>query len=98
MVNISNEIIEKIQLFLHSISASGLHIERALLFGSYTKGTANTWSDIDIAIVSKTLPMMEHCIVGRMNKGLVTEARVQRPDDRGTCDVEGMVGIRNQEG
>ncbi len=50
MVTISNE---KIQMFLHNASASGLHIERAILFGSYTKGTANTWSDIDVAIVLK---------------------------------------------
>ena len=59
MVTISNEIIEKIQMFLHNVSASGLHIERVLLFGSYTKGTANTWSDIDVAIVSKDFTGVE---------------------------------------
>ncbi len=53
MATASDKIIEKIQRFLHGISASGLHVERAMLFGSYTKGTANTWSDIDVAIVSK---------------------------------------------
>ena len=53
MVTVSNEILEKLKRFLGMVSASGLHIERAILFGSYAKGTGNTWSDIDIALVSK---------------------------------------------
>ncbi|MBE7444593.1 MAG: nucleotidyltransferase domain-containing protein [Planctomycetia bacterium] len=35
------------------VSDSGLHIERAILFGSYANGTESTWSDIDITLVSK---------------------------------------------
>ena len=35
------------------VSAAGLHLERAILFGSYAKGTSGKWSDIDIALVSK---------------------------------------------
>ncbi|GEM_PF-6771405 len=39
MVTVSDEIVEKLQKFLRMVSASGLHIERAILFGSYAKGT-----------------------------------------------------------
>lgn len=53
MVIVPDEIMEKLKRFLSIISASGLHIERAILFGSYAKGTESTWSDIDIALVSK---------------------------------------------
>ncbi|HHT9159341.1 MAG: hypothetical protein A2068_04450 [Ignavibacteria bacterium GWB2_35_6b] len=53
MVVVSDEILEKLKRFLSMVSASGLHIERAILFGSYAKGTGSTWSDIDIALVSK---------------------------------------------
>ncbi|GIK12854.1 MAG: nucleotidyltransferase domain-containing protein [Candidatus Brocadia sp. AMX2] len=53
MVTVSDEILEKLKRFLSMLSVSGLHIERAILFGSYAKGTASRWSDIDIALVSK---------------------------------------------
>lgn len=41
--------------FLEMASAAGVHLERAVLSGSYAKGTAGKWSDIDIALVSKAL-------------------------------------------
>jgi len=53
MVVVSDEILEKLKRFLSMVSASGLHIERAILFGSYAKGNPNKWSDIDVALVSK---------------------------------------------
>lgn len=53
MVTVSDEILEKLKRFLGMVSASGLRIERAILFGSYAKGNPNNWSDIDIALVSK---------------------------------------------
>ena len=86
MVTISNEIIEKIQMFLRSISASGLHIERAILFGSYTKGTVNTWSDIDVAIVSKDFIGVGFYDRKRVNPFLIKiDSRIEphpfRPED-----------------
>ncbi len=30
----------------------GIHINKIILFGSYAKGTANKYSDIDIAVIS----------------------------------------------
>ena len=86
MVTISNEIIEKIQMFLHNVSASGLHIERALLFGSYTKGTANMWSDIDVAIVSKDFTGVGFYDRKRVNPFLIKiDSRIEphpfRPED-----------------
>ncbi|MBI5874934.1 MAG: nucleotidyltransferase domain-containing protein [Deltaproteobacteria bacterium] len=53
MVAVSNEIMESARRFLDMLTASGLHIERAILFGSYAKGIAGRWSDIDVALVSK---------------------------------------------
>lgn len=53
MAVIPNEIMEKVKKFLELVSINGLHIEKAILFGSYIKGTANKWSDIDLALVSK---------------------------------------------
>lgn len=86
MVNIPNEIIEKVQMFIHSISASGLHIERAILFGSYTKGTANKWSDIDLALVSKDFTGFGFYDRKRVNPHLIKiDSRIEphpfRPED-----------------
>ena len=33
-----------------------IQIDKALLFGSYAKGCANSWRDIELLIISKALP------------------------------------------
>lgn len=53
MDDISNEIIENTRRFLKALIAHGFHIDKAVLFGSYAKGNADRWSDIDIALVSR---------------------------------------------
>lgn len=34
--------------------AEGIPIEQLILFGSYAKGTAKPWSDVDVCVVSST--------------------------------------------
>lgn len=53
MAAVTDEAIGIVRKFMDMVSASGLHLEKAILFGSYAKGTAGKWSDIDIALVSK---------------------------------------------
>ena len=53
MAFVSDEILERVNMFVDMVSNSGLHLERVILFGSYVKGKAGKWSDIDIALVSK---------------------------------------------
>lgn len=53
MATIPDEVIKKTQEFLDMVSSVGIRLERVILFGSYAKGNANKWSDIDIALVSK---------------------------------------------
>lgn len=86
MVTVSDEILEKLKRFLDMVSASGLHLERALLFGSYAKGTANTWSDIDIALVSKDFTGIGFYDRKRVNPFLIkVDSRIEphpfRPED-----------------
>ena len=56
-----------------------ISIEQIILYGSYAKGNANEWSDIDLYIVSKDLPENElkgsngfklDCIVGKFDPRL----------------------------
>lgn len=47
------DVIAKIlEKFLNLLKGANIKIERALLFGSYARGNAGEWSDIDVAIVS----------------------------------------------
>ena len=52
MAQITEEINIKIRKFINYPEKTGIHIETAILFGSYSKGLQNKWSDIDLALVS----------------------------------------------
>ena len=46
--------IEKtIRSYLEQLERIGIHVQQAILFGSYASGKYEEWSDIDLAIVSK---------------------------------------------
>ena len=86
MVVVSDEILEKLKRFLSMVSVSGLRIERAILFGSSVRGTANRWSDIDIALVSKDFTGIGFYDRKRMNPYLIKiDSRIElhpfRPED-----------------
>ncbi len=49
---VRQDIIEKINQFKSELIDSGLKIDKSILFGSYAKGNANKWSDIDLLLVS----------------------------------------------
>jgi predicted nucleotidyltransferase len=42
------------QSFIETLERHNIHIEVAYLFGSYARGTAHRYSDIDLALVSPT--------------------------------------------
>ncbi|MBM2815480.1 MAG: nucleotidyltransferase [Ignavibacteria bacterium] len=52
MAQIPNEIIQIIKKFVFEAKADNITIEKAVLFGSYAKGTNHEFSDIDLAVVS----------------------------------------------
>ena len=52
MVKVNASIIATVRRFLTKLNEQGIRIESAYLFGSYVKGTENTWSDIDVAVIS----------------------------------------------
>lgn len=52
MAKVPNKIIRIIKEFLQELERNQIHINKAILFGSYVNGTFNAWSDIDIALVS----------------------------------------------
>jgi predicted nucleotidyltransferase len=55
MVEINSLVKKKIEFFLKRLEEHGIKVEKAYIFGSYSKGLENSLSDIDIAIVSPNL-------------------------------------------
>jgi len=46
--------IEKtIKSYIEQLESIGVHVQQAILFGSYATGRYDEWSDIDLAIVSE---------------------------------------------
>ncbi len=52
MAQIEAVVLNKVQSFLAKLRQTGFQISKAYIFGSYARGQADKWSDIDIAIVS----------------------------------------------
>lgn len=44
--------IKIVENFVKEVKASGVHVRRAVLFGSYAHGKPHKWSDIDVALVA----------------------------------------------
>lgn len=45
-------VIKTVQKYLHYVVGQGIPVSYGVLFGSYAKGKANKWSDIDLLVVS----------------------------------------------
>jgi len=54
MATVPNKVKIIIDQFLEELANNNIKIDEAVLFGSYAQGTFNDWSDIDLAIVSKS--------------------------------------------
>lgn len=52
MAEIDRQVMDNVRSFLNRLRLAGIHISKAYLFGSYSKGQADRWSDIDVAVVS----------------------------------------------
>ncbi len=52
MAQISDLITGIVRRYVDYLQENGFPIRTAVLYGSYAKGTANEWSDIDVALVS----------------------------------------------
>lgn len=86
MAAISNDVMTAVRSFITLVRESGLPLEKAFLFGSYAKGQAHTWSDIDLALVSRDFTGMGFYERRRLNPFLIkTDSRLElhpfRPDE-----------------
>lgn len=52
-LKINASVKKQLRLFLKRLQTRGIIAEQVLLFGSYAHGTPNTYSDIDVCVVSR---------------------------------------------
>lgn len=57
---LNNKIVEIINRYSNNLKTAGVNVEELILFGSYAKGTAKSWSDIDVAVISKDFGKDSH--------------------------------------
>lgn len=81
-----NQIKRDLRRYKEKLIENKIPVKRVILFGSYAKGTAKPWSDIDIAVVSssfgqdyfdETLQLMR----ARRDINLSIEPHPFHPDD-----------------
>ncbi|NOY64114.1 MAG: nucleotidyltransferase domain-containing protein [Nitrospirae bacterium] len=53
MAKKNDKTIEAVKKFLQLLKQQGIKIDQAYLYGSFAKNKATSWSDIDIALVSR---------------------------------------------
>src|SRR3989344_7596902 len=53
-------IVSKINHYREILKKEGIRIEQIILFGSYAKGRAKKWSDIDLSILSREFGKNSH--------------------------------------
>ena len=51
---INPDIIKTAQDFISILESRNMHIEKAYIFGSHSRGTAGKYSDIDLALISNS--------------------------------------------
>ena len=49
---VDEAIVESVQSYLRTLIAKGVDIRFGVIFGSYARGCATEWSDIDLLVVS----------------------------------------------
>lgn len=52
MARATAAVIETVKRYVRALEEQGIHIDEAILFGSFAKGTDKAESDIDVALVS----------------------------------------------
>jgi len=52
MVKNQGVIIDTLKNYVSALEKNKIRIQQAVLFGSYARGNADQWSDIDVALVS----------------------------------------------
>jgi predicted nucleotidyltransferase len=52
---VADNIIEVVRTYLRAVQGAGINARRGVLFGSFARGEAEEWSDIDLVVIAPEL-------------------------------------------
>ena len=87
------DVVNSVRKYLRVLQLMGVHAERAILFGSYAKGTQHEWSDIDLLVVAPEFDgdYTNDQIVKLWHATLDSDIRIE-PVPCGVCEWESGKG------
>ncbi len=68
-------VIKNLEILVHQINDSGIHLRKVVLFGSFARNQQHEWSDIDVAFVAD-----EFKSVGFEDVKLFSKLLIQKPN------------------
>ncbi len=75
---VEETIIEVVKRYLASLPALGIHACRAVLFGSYVRGKADEYSDIDLVVIAPEFDgSREISLIKALWRATVTDSRIE---------------------
>ena len=80
-----------------------IHVERVILFGSYSRGTPRPWSDIDLAVISPDFhggTEEDHLLLAKVARNITPqiEAFPYLPEDFQETDPRSFEAVIVQDG
>jgi len=68
-----------IRRYLRAVQSAGIHARRAVLFGSYARGEADEWSDLDLVVIAPELenPAARDVVDKLWELRATTDARIE---------------------
>jgi len=100
---VEDAIIAAIKNYLASLPALGIHSCRAVLFGSYVRGKADEYSDIDLVVIAPEFDSSrEISLIKALWRATVTDSRIEPiPCGEQEWETDGsrpILGIARREG
>ena len=75
---VEETVIEIVKRYLASLPAVGIHACRAVLFGSYVRGKADEYSDIDLVVIAPEFDgSREISLIKALWRATVTDSRIE---------------------
>jgi predicted nucleotidyltransferase len=75
---VENTVIESVQKYLSALPSLGIHARRAILFGSFARGRADEYSDIDLIVIAPEFDgSRELSLVKALWRATVSDNRIE---------------------
>jgi hypothetical protein len=72
------DVVVAVKCYLNALPAFGIHACRAVLFGSYVRGKADEYSDIDLVVIAPEFDgLREISLVKALWRATVTDNRIE---------------------